>query len=184
MIFKITNLTKPPSFSNIIILYLVLFCSVLTPKRKHLWQALKVYVPDFESGGRMWPHIHSRILAALFIGQITMMGYFGIKQFPYAVLVIVLPLFTIFFASICKMNYYPSFNVMSLAIASEDVKQAPPMRQIVAAYTPECLLNDEATVYDASEEKFEDARDSIGSLSVSRSTSDVHSNSTEELYKL
>ncbi|KAG0579805.1 hypothetical protein M758_4G125800 [Ceratodon purpureus] len=145
-------------------------------------QALKVYVPDFESGGRMWPHIHARILAALFIGQITMMGYFGIKKFPYAVLVLILPLFTVFFSSICKLNYYPSFNVMSLAIASEDVKDAPPMRQIVEAYTPECLLSEEDVVYE-SEEKFEDARSSIGSRSVSRSNSGVLS-STEDLYML
>lgn len=143
---------------------------------------MKVYVPEFESGGRMWPHIHARILAALFIGQITMMGYFGIKQFPYAVLVIILPLFTLFFSSICKMNYYPSFNVVSLAIASEDVKQAPPMRQVVEAYTPECLLCEEEVVYD-SEEKFEDARDSIRSNSLSRSDSGAQSN-TEDLYAL
>ncbi|KAG0605251.1 hypothetical protein M758_9G043300 [Ceratodon purpureus] len=146
-------------------------------------QALNVYVPDFESGGRMWPHIHARIVVALFIGQITMMGYFGIKKFPYAVLVLILPLFTIFFASMCKMNYYPSFQVTSLAIASEDCKESPPLRKVVEAYTPECLLSEE-TVYEDSD-KFEDAASSIGSRSVSRSDSEIHnSNNTEDLYAL
>lgn len=153
-------------------------CAILLPL-----QALKVYVPDFESGGRMWPHIHTRILAALFIGQITMMGYFGIKKFPYAVLVLFLPLFTIFFSSMCKLNFYPSFNVTSLAIASEDVKESPPIRKIVEAYTPECLINEEETVYE-SDEKFEDARSSVGSRSVSRSNSDHVQSSTEDLYAL
>lgn len=132
----------------------------------------------------MWPHIHARIIAALFIGQITMMGYFGIKKFPYAVLVIILPLFTIFFSSMCKMNYYPSFNVTSLAIASEDVNESPPMRKIVEAYTPECLLNEEEIHYE-SDDKFEDARSSVGSHSnsMSRTNSGVQA-STEDLYAL
>lgn len=146
-------------------------------------QALKVYVPAFESGGRMWPHIHSRIVAALFIGQVTMMGYMGIKKFPYAVLVIILPLFTIFFASMCKMNYYPSFNVISLAIASEDVKESPPMRKIIEAYTPECLLTEERALEESAH--YEDALESSVSsrpMGVSRSNS-VHE-STENLYAL
>lgn len=146
-------------------------------------QALKVYVPDFESGGRMWPHIHSRIVAALFIGQITMMGYFAVKKFPYAVLVILLPLFTIFFASMCKMNYYPSFQVTSLAIASEDCKDAPTLRKIVEAYTPECLIAEESVYEDS--EKFEDALSSVGSRAVSRSDSGIHDTSnSEDLYAL
>jgi len=144
-------------------------------------QALKVYIPEFESGGRMWPHIHSRIVVALFIGQITMMGYFGIKKFPYAVLVILLPLMTLFFATMCKMNYYPSFQVTALAIASEDVKECPPMRRIIEAYTPECLKHMESVYEDS--DKFEDAMSSVGSRSVSRSDSGVLS-STEDLYAL
>ncbi|XP_078438558.1 early-responsive to dehydration stress protein (ERD4) isoform X2 [Wolffia australiana] len=40
-------------------------------------QALKVYIAEYESYGRMWPHMHKRILAALVIYQLTMIGYFG-----------------------------------------------------------------------------------------------------------
>jgi hypothetical protein len=161
---------------------MVVFCTLIFLTFFFFVQALNVYVPDFESGGRMWPHIHSRIVVALFIGQITMMGYFGIKKFPYAVLVIILPLATIFFASMCKMNYYPSFQVTSLAIASEDCKDSPPLRKIVEAYTPECLLCEE-TVYEDSD-KFEDAQSSVGSRSVSRSDSGVNNFNTEDLYAL
>jgi hypothetical protein len=149
-----------------------------------LSQALKVYVPAFDSGGRMWPHMHARILAALFIAQITMIGYFGIKEFPYAVLVIFLPFTTIFFGFMCKMNYYPSFQVTSLAIASEDVKEVPAMHKIVEAYTPECLLADEDVNYELESEKFEDARSTMTSRSNSRSNSGIQANSTEDLYSL
>lgn len=129
----------------------------------------------------MWPHIHSRIVAALFIGQITMMGYFGVKKFPYAVLVVILPVVTVCFASMCKMNYYPSFQVTALAIASEDIKECPPLRRIVEAFTPECLKNVESVYEDS--DKFEDAQSSVGSRSASRSDSGVQF-STEDLYAL
>lgn len=144
-------------------------------------QALKVYVPAFESGGRMWPHIHTRIVVALFVGQITMIGYFGIKKFPYAVLVILLPLITIIFATMCRINYYPSFRVTSLAIAVEDVKESPPLRKIIEVYTPSCLLNVETICEDS--DKFEDAQSSIGSRSMSRSNSVVQT-CTEEFHAL
>nr|GMD09684.1 CSC1-like protein ERD4 [Ipomoea batatas] len=45
-------------------------------------QALKVYVPSFESYGKMWPHMHTRVVAALILYQLTMIGYFGVKKFP------------------------------------------------------------------------------------------------------
>jgi hypothetical protein len=149
-----------------------------------LFQALKVYVPAFESGGRMWPHLHSRILASLFIAQITMIGYFAVKQFVYAPVLIFLPPFTIFFSYICKMNYYPAFQVTSLAIASEEVKEIPAMRKVVEAYTPECLLLEEGTIIEESD-KFEDAESSALSRLSSRTNSGIPSNEeAEELYAL
>ncbi len=129
--------------------------------KKNSLQALKVYVPSFESGGRMWPHIHSRILASLFVAQITMIGYFGIKKFPYTVLVIFLPFITIGFTLICKMNYYPSFQVTSLAIASEVVTQSPSLSAIINAYTPACLQSEADKSEDT--DRFEDARSNVSS---------------------
>lgn len=112
------------------------------------------------------------------------MGYFGIKEFPYAVLVIFLPFTTIFFGFMCKMNYYPSFQVTSLAIASEGVKEVPSMEKIVEAYTPECLLADEDANYELESEKFEDARSTMTSRSNSRSNSGIQANNMEDLYSL
>ncbi|XWS19896.1 hypothetical protein CRYUN_Cryun31cG0055700 [Craigia yunnanensis] len=43
-------------------------------------QALKVYVPSYESYGRMWPHMHTRIIGALLLYQATMLGFFGLLK--------------------------------------------------------------------------------------------------------
>ncbi|MCO5583636.1 hypothetical protein L7F22_037549 [Adiantum nelumboides] len=102
-------------------------------------QALNVMVPDYESGGRMWPHLHSRILAALFLAQLTMLGYFGTKKFFFVPLMILPPIATLIFAYLCRKFYYPSFCVAPLEAACEEVKEVPSTESIVEAYTPECL---------------------------------------------
>ncbi|KAI5057502.1 hypothetical protein GOP47_0027517 [Adiantum capillus-veneris] len=102
-------------------------------------QALNVMVPDYESGGRMWPHLHSRILAALFLSQITMLGYFGTKKFFFVPLMIPPPIATLVFAYLCRKFYYPSFCACPLMAACEEVKDVPSIESIVEAYTPECL---------------------------------------------
>ncbi|MCO5607709.1 hypothetical protein L7F22_061908 [Adiantum nelumboides] len=102
-------------------------------------QALNVMVPDYESGGRMWPHLHSRILAALFLAQLTMLGYFGTKKFFFVPLMIPPPIATLIFAYLCRKFYYPSFCATPLEAACEEVKEVPSTESIVEAYTPECL---------------------------------------------
>ncbi|XLR04200.1 hypothetical protein S83_070398, partial [Arachis hypogaea] len=73
-------------------------------------QALKVYVPSYESYGRMWPHIHNRILASLILYQVTMLGYFGVQKFYYAPFLIPLSLLSILFGFVCTKKFYPAFE--------------------------------------------------------------------------
>ncbi|KAI7986448.1 CSC1-like protein ERD4 [Camellia lanceoleosa] len=40
-------------------------------------QVLKVYVPSYESYGRMWLHINTRIVASLLLYQVLTVGYFN-----------------------------------------------------------------------------------------------------------
>lgn len=103
-------------------------------------QALNVRVPDWESFGSMWPHIHNRVLCALVVAQITGLGYFSVKSFPYTPILIILPILSLFFYLFCKRNYYPSFAVVSLYVASEVSKEMPTMTSITEAYTPIYLL--------------------------------------------
>eukprot|EP00250_Pteridium_aquilinum_P020740 c24927_g1_i1 orf=65-2185(+) len=102
-------------------------------------QALNVAVPRYESGGRMWPHMHSRILAALFVSQLTMVGYFGVKKFLYVPLMIPPVIATLVFAYVCRKFYYPAFQVPALAAVCKEVKEVPSTELIVEAYTPACL---------------------------------------------
>ncbi|OVA11578.1 protein of unknown function DUF221 [Macleaya cordata] len=116
-------------------------------------QALKVYVPTYESYGRMWPHIHTRILASLVIYQIAMIGYFGIKKFPYSAFLIPLPVLSVFFAFVCTKKFYGSFRFTPLEVVSQELKTTPDMESIFRSYIPPSL-NLEKFV-DA--ENFEDA---------------------------
>lgn len=102
-------------------------------------QALNVHVPDWESHGSFWPHIHNRILAALLVAQITALGYFGVKQFPYTPILVILPVASAIFFMFCRNNYYPSIRYVSLWTASEVPKAKPPSEAIIEAYTPICL---------------------------------------------
>ncbi|KAL3675248.1 hypothetical protein R1sor_025196 [Riccia sorocarpa] len=133
-------------------------------------QALKVYVPEYESGGRMWPHIHSRILVGLFVSQITMLGYFSVKKFAYVVLLIPLPFLTLLFANVCHKVYYPSFRYVAIAVASEEVKEVPTLSSVVAAFTPTCLLegsNDVKDIDKYDDGSFQDAESHLPSKTSS-----------------
>lgn len=87
----------------------------------------------------MWPHIHNRILAALFVAQITALGYFGVKQFSFTPLLILLPIASVVFYMFCRNNYYPGIRVVSLWTAAEVPKAKPSTEAIVEAYTPESM---------------------------------------------
>ncbi|XP_010540605.1 PREDICTED: CSC1-like protein ERD4 [Tarenaya hassleriana] len=102
-------------------------------------QALKVYVPSYESYGQMWPHIHTRILAALLLFQVTMFGYLGAKIFVYAVLVIPLIVITLIFAYVCSKKFYLAFKHTALEVACRELKETPNLEQVFRSYVPTCL---------------------------------------------
>lgn len=118
-------------------------------------QILRVYVPSYESYGRMWPHMHTRIIAALMVYQTTMIGFISLKKFAYAsVLVPLLPA-SIIFAYVCHMRFYPAFAKTPLeVVVRHDLKETPNMEAIYTAYIPPCLKPDKLEDLDA----FEDAQ--------------------------
>ncbi|KAI9126931.1 hypothetical protein K1719_002527 [Acacia pycnantha] len=115
-------------------------------------QALKVYVPAFESYGRMWPHIHNRVLASLILYQLSMLSYFGIQKFVYAPLLIPLPLLSLLFGFVCAKKFYPAFQKPALEVAANHLKEAPNMELIFRSFIPPCLSSDKVD-----DEQFEDA---------------------------
>ncbi|KAL5977141.1 CSC1-like protein erd4 [Asimina triloba] len=122
-------------------------------------QALKVYVPSFESNGRMWPHMHSRIVAALILHQITMLGFFGVKKFYYTPVVAPLPILSIVFAYVTKKRFYLGFRSTPLEVASRSGEECiPNMEAVFSAYVPQCLMSSDK--YDGGDH-FEDARSHV-----------------------
>ncbi|GMY37715.1 CSC1-like protein ERD4 [Fagus crenata] len=115
-------------------------------------QALKVHVPAYESYGRMWPHMHTRILASLILYQVTMLGYFGTKKFFYAAFLIPLILLSLTFGYVCSQKFYRFFRDPALEVACRELKEAPNMEQIFRAYIPPNLSSEKID-----DEDYEDA---------------------------
>ncbi|KAM0841612.1 hypothetical protein ACQ4PT_058901 [Festuca glaucescens] len=102
-------------------------------------QVLRVYVPSYESNGRMWPHMHTRIIAALMIYQATMIGVIGLKKFVYSPILVPLIPISLIFAYTCHTRFYPAFAKTPLEVASQELKETPNMGAIYTAYIPPCL---------------------------------------------
>ncbi|CAN6985799.1 unnamed protein product [Brassica oleracea var. botrytis] len=102
-------------------------------------QALKVYVPSYESYGRMWPHIHTRILAALFLFQLVMFGYLGVKLFVWATLLVPLIFISLIFGYVCRQKFYKGFEHTALEVACRELKQRPDLEEVFKAYIPHSL---------------------------------------------
>ncbi|KAJ6298463.1 hypothetical protein OIU76_019587 [Salix suchowensis] len=116
-------------------------------------QALKVYVPSFESYGKMWPHINARVLAALILFQVTIFGYLGLKKFSSrALFLIPLPILSLLFAYVCKKKFYRSFSDTALEVASRELKEIPDMESVFRSFIPPSLSSEKAD-----DDHFEDA---------------------------
>ncbi|KAL2612175.1 hypothetical protein R1flu_023867 [Riccia fluitans] len=73
-------------------------------------QIMHVYEPAYETGGQYWPQVHNRILAALFLMQITFVGIFQSSMSNLVSLLSVpLPILTILYYQYCSHRFYPVF---------------------------------------------------------------------------
>ncbi|XP_062187496.1 CSC1-like protein ERD4 [Phragmites australis] len=117
-------------------------------------QVLRVYVPSYESNGRMWPHMHTRIVGALLVYQTTMIGVIPLKKFYYAPILVPLLPMSFIFAYICQMRFYPSFSRTPLEVAQHELKETLNIDAIYTAYIPPCLKPDKLEDLDV----FEDAQ--------------------------
>lgn len=102
----------------------------------------------------MWPHMYLRIIAALIVYQITMLGYIGLlREFLYAPLLIPIIVASFIFAYVCQKHFYLAFVHNPLEVASQGKKEIPNMEAIYTAFIPQCLRNDKLEEGD----QFEDA---------------------------
>ncbi|KAL3616858.1 CSC1-like protein erd4 [Castilleja foliolosa] len=115
-------------------------------------QALKVYVPKYETYGRMWPHIFIRIVASLILYQVTMLGYFLAKKFFYAPLLIPPIILSFLFAYACKNKFYRFFQSTALEVAAHELKETPNLEVVFRSFIPRSLSSEKGD-----EDQFEDA---------------------------
>ncbi|KAJ4975587.1 hypothetical protein NE237_000693 [Protea cynaroides] len=73
-------------------------------------QIINVYNQEYESAAAFWPDVHGRIIAALIISQLLLMGLLSTKGAAQSTpLLIALPILTIWFHRFCKGRYEPAF---------------------------------------------------------------------------
>ncbi|KAI0509950.1 hypothetical protein KFK09_010550 [Dendrobium nobile] len=83
-------------------------------------QIINVYNQDYESAGAFWPHVHSRIIASLLISHLLLLGLLSTKKAAYSTpLLLVLPLFTLWFHKYCKSRFESAFQKYPLEEAME-----------------------------------------------------------------
>lgn len=74
------------------------------------WQIINVYNQEYESAAAFWPNVHGRIIFALVISQLLLLGLLSTKEAANSTpLLIVLPVLTIWFHLFCKGRYEPAF---------------------------------------------------------------------------
>ncbi|QHO05610.1 Calcium permeable stress-gated cation channel [Arachis hypogaea] len=73
-------------------------------------QIINVYNQEYESGAQFWPDVHGRIVIALTVSQIVLMGLLTTKKAASSTpFLIVLPILTIWFYRYCKGRFEPAF---------------------------------------------------------------------------
>ncbi|KAE8670561.1 Protein OSCA1 [Hibiscus syriacus] len=92
----------------ILLPFIVIFFGLAYVVFRH--QIINVYNQEYESGAAFWPDVHGRIIVALLISQVALIGLLSAKHAaksaPFLIALIVL---TIWFYTFCKARYEPAF---------------------------------------------------------------------------
>ncbi|KAL6884586.1 hypothetical protein ACP4OV_010522 [Aristida adscensionis] len=73
-------------------------------------QVINVYNQEYESGAAFWPSVHGRIITALMISQLLLLGLLSTKGAGQSTpVLLVLPVVTFYFHKYCKNRYEPAF---------------------------------------------------------------------------
>ena len=71
---------------------------------------MSLYNQEYESGAAFWPDVHGRIITALIISQLLLLGLLSTKEAAQSTpFLIALPILTIWFHRFCKSRYEPAF---------------------------------------------------------------------------
>ncbi|XP_060189795.1 CSC1-like protein At3g21620 isoform X2 [Lycium barbarum] len=94
--------------SPILLPFIIVFFCLAYVVYRH--QIINVYNQEYESAAAFWPDVHGRILTALIVSQLLLMGLLSTKGASHSTpLLITLPVLTIWFRLFCKGRYEPAF---------------------------------------------------------------------------
>ncbi|KAM1164636.1 hypothetical protein FF1_024099 [Malus domestica] len=94
-----------PILLPFIIVFFALAYVVTFSKRR----IINVYNQEYESAAAFWPDVHGRIITALIVSQLLLMGLLSTKEAAQSTpLLITLPVLTIWFHKFCKGRYEPA----------------------------------------------------------------------------
>nr|XP_048327052.1 CSC1-like protein At3g21620 isoform X2 [Ziziphus jujuba var. spinosa] len=92
----------------ILLPFIIVFFALAYVVYRH--QIINVYNQEYESAAAFWPDVHGRIVTALVVSQLLLMGLLSTKNAAQSTpLLITLPVLTIFFHRFCKGRYEPAF---------------------------------------------------------------------------
>ncbi|XP_068303861.1 CSC1-like protein At3g21620 [Pyrus communis] len=94
--------------SPILLPFIIVFFALAYVVYRH--QIINVYNQEYESAAAFWPDVHGRIITALIVSQLLLMGLLSTKEAAQSTpLLIILPVLTIWFHRFCKGRYEPAF---------------------------------------------------------------------------
>lgn len=94
--------------SPILLPFIIVFFALAYVVYRH--QIINVYNQEYESAAAFWPDVHGRIITALIVSQLLLMGLLSTKEASKSTpLLITLPILTIWFHIFCKGRFEPAF---------------------------------------------------------------------------
>ncbi|KAI9082260.1 hypothetical protein K1719_035683 [Acacia pycnantha] len=93
----------------ILLPFIVVFFGLAYVVYRH--QIINVYNQEYESAAAFWPDVHGRIVVALVVSQLLLMGLLSTKEAAHLTpFLIALPVLTIWFHRYCKGRHEPAFK--------------------------------------------------------------------------
>ncbi|KAM5580580.1 calcium permeable stress-gated cation channel 1 [Rosa sericea] len=111
--------------SPILLPFIIVFFGLAYVVYRH--QIINVYNQEYESAAAFWPDVHGRIITALVVSQLLLMGLISTKEAAQSTpLLITLPVLTIWFHLFCKGRYEPAFkkNPLQEAMRKDTLERA------------------------------------------------------------
>ncbi|XP_039129698.1 CSC1-like protein At4g02900 [Dioscorea cayenensis subsp. rotundata] len=126
----------------ILLPFIIVFFSFAYVVFRH--QIINVYHQQYESGASFWPDVHIRVIIAMIISQLLLMGLMSTKEASQSTpLLLVLPVLTIWFHIYCKSRFEPAFVKFPLqdAVVKDTLERATEPNLDLKAYLQDAYLH-------------------------------------------